>query len=100
MFVYMNKKSSDHSVFCAGSQSTFYFLSHFCRLASLLSSGLFFVSPAHHILKRIKKGSILPRRGFCLPNNPTDMLLSEALAVCDCKILQRQSSTGVLEAFF
>lgn len=60
----------------------------------------FFVSPAHHIPKRIRKGTILPRRGFCLPNNPTDMLLSEALAVSECKILQRQSSTGVLEAFF
>lgn len=73
---------------------------HIFRLASLLSSGLFFVSPAHHIQKRIKKGTILLRRGFCLPNNSTDMLLSEVLAVHEYKILQRQNSAEVLEAFF
>lgn len=104
LFVHMSKKSFVHSMFCAGPQSTFYFLSHFCRLASPFFKSFFFFfffgKLCTSYSKKNKIGTILPRRGFCLPNNPTDMLLSKALAVRECKILEKQSSTGVLETFF
>lgn len=61
-------------MFCAGPQSTFYFLSHFCRLASPFFKSFFFffflVSPAHHILKRIKQVQFSPGEVSAYPIIP------------------------------